>query len=486
MEKLYGVKKIKVDLFMILIITILVQSGCKKLIEVDLPIDKNTSETVYGNTGTAVSVLNGIYIRMSRGSFATGSEGISLNAGLMADELVVNNELNKGILYTNSYATDPTSCWQQMYSEYVFRVNSVIEGVSLSKGIPDGHKKILLGEAKLLRALIYFNLVNLYGDVPLVTTTDFTINSNIPRTSKKLVYDQIIMDLAEAQEGLTEQYLGLDISSATQERVRPNKAVATSLLSKVYIYLGEWQKAEEQATKIIANTATYELTALNDVFLKNSKEAIWQLQTVPNPDLGLDITGDAHYFIPLMGDIPNVCISPYLQNSFESNDQRKQVWIRNINSGADEYLIPNKYKSGRDGIFTDPEYNMVFRLAEQYLIRAEARAKLGKLTGANSAESDLNAIRSRAGLTASTAIGQTAVLDAILHERQVELFTEWGHRWFDLKRTVKIDAVMSIATQTKGGTWAPYKALLPIPFGEFSLNPALRGHQNPGYIEPSN
>ena len=114
----------------------------------------------------------------------------------------------------------------------------------------------------------------------------------------------------------------------------------------------------------------------------------------------------------------------------------------------------------------------MFRLAEQYLIRAEARAEQGDLTGA---ATDLNAIRSRAGLGATTASNQINLLAAILHERQVELCFEEGFRWFDLKRTGTIDAVLG----TVKPTYKPYAALYPIPFTQTQLNPFLT--QNPGY-----
>ena len=118
----------------------------------------------------------------------------------------------------------------------------------------------------------------------------------------------------------------------------------------------------------------------------------------------------------------------------------------------------------------------MFRLAEQYLIRAEARAQQNNISGA---QADLNAIRTRAGLANVTATTQTGLVTAIYHERQIELFTEFGHRWFDLKRTGQLDAVMGIAAPQKGGTWASYKALIPIPASEISINPHLT--QNPGY-----
>jgi hypothetical protein len=118
------------------------------------------------------------------------------------------------------------------------------------------------------------------------------------------------------------------------------------------------------------------------------------------------------------------------------------------------------------------EYNMVLRLAEQYLIRAEARGMQNDLTGAMD---DVNIIRARAGLSSidGTGFAQQDVLDAIDQERRAELFVEWGHRWFDLKRTGKIDAVLGPVKPD----WQSKDALFPIAQTEIIANPNLI--QNP-------
>jgi hypothetical protein len=126
---------------------------------------------------------------------------------------------------------------------------------------------------------------------------------------------------------------------------------------------------------------------------------------------------------------------------------------------------------------------MVLRLGEQYLIRSEARAMQGFLVGNNSACTDLNVIRHRAGLENVNLIDQASVIKAIQKERQVELFSEWGHRWLDMKRIKTIDSVMNNVCPKKGGVWVPYKVLFPLPVYDIKRNPNLRGHQNPGYPE---
>jgi len=115
---------------------------------------------------------------------------------------------------------------------------------------------------------------------------------------------------------------------------------------------------------------------------------------------------------------------------------------------------------------------MIFRLGEQYLIHAEAAAELGQL---GTALSDLNTVRARAGLPASTASTQAALLTAIMHERQVELFSEWGNRWLDLVRT---GTAATVLNAEKGG-FQPFMTLYPLPNAQLETNNLLT--QNPGY-----
>jgi hypothetical protein len=127
-------------------------------------------------------------------------------------------------------------------------------------------------------------------------------------------------------------------------------------------------------------------------------------------------------------------------------------------------------------VFVLSEYYMVLRLAEQYLIRAEARAHLRNLPGAIA---DLDSIRNRAGLPlisiTNPAITREELLIAIQQERQTELFAEWGHRWFDLKRTKQADAVL----KDRKSSWNSTDTLYPVPASERILNPNLT--QNDGY-----
>jgi hypothetical protein len=198
----------------------------------------------------------------------------------------------------------------------------------------------------------------------------------------------------------------------------------------------------------------------------NSNETIWQLAR----DNGN--TAEGATFIPSSTTVrPTYALTNYLLNAFEAGDLRKSAWTaKNKVSGVD-YYYPFKYKSRTA---TQPtEYYILFRLAEQYLIRSEARARKGDVTGA---VSDLDLIRTRAGLANSTANTQAALISAVMNERQVELFCELGNRWFDLKRTGKADSILA---SIKGTNWQNTDVLLPIPQTEIDKNPTL--NQNPGY-----
>jgi len=460
-------------------------NSCKKLIEVDPPIENIIGKEVYSTNSGAASVLTGIYGDMSENSFVHGLQGISLALGMSADELTLfAGNLNQGFEYL--YRNDANSelgnlMWISLYG-YIYRVNTAIEGLSVSTDISANVKKQLLGEAHFLRAFYYFYLVNLYGDVPLITSTDIKVNANASRTDKALVYAQIISDLLEAQQLLTDRYVAADAQTETAERVRPNRTAATALLARVYLYTQQWDKAEAQASVVIGNT-NYALVPLSEVFLSNSGETIFALHARQTLTSNLD--GRMFNFLPTdagPNDIRPVYLSTHLYNSFEAGDNRKQEWTKTLVTGNASYPYVNKYKTDLNSAWVT-EYPMVLRLAEQYLIRAEARAWQGKLGGANSAESDLNSIRSRAGLADTTATDQAGMLDLILQERRVELFTEWGHRWLDLKRIGKVDEVMTVVAPDKGGNWQSFKSLYPIPPVEIQRNPSLRGHQNPGYPE---
>lgn len=460
-------KKILYSTFCALLILL----SCRKFVEIDSPKSSLINATVFTSDATATSAVIDLYGQMRSG----GSMDLSYNVALGADDLdLYLLNIADGQFASNNLMSDlsllETRFWTIPYGR-IFRSNSILEGLEVSQGITSAVKSRLEGEAKFFRAFEHFYLLNLFGDVPLILTTDYRINAVAPRTPKADIYIQIIKDLKDAQNLLNENYLSAT-GTTTTERTRVNKYAATAMLSRVYLYLNDWANAEIEASKIINYTPLYGGEVISKMFLKNSKEAIWQ---IGRPTLNTDET--ALYF-GSPTTVSNAALKPSFALSFESNDLRKLNWISTKTIGANTYYTPSKYKGTNSSPVTVSEYFMVLRLGEQYLIRAEARAHQGKIIGANGAESDLNAIRNRAGLGNTSASTEATMLAAIEQERRYELFTEWGHRWLDLKRTNRSDAILG---PVKGASWQTTDQLYPIPAKQLLLDPAMRDKQNPGY-----
>ncbi|GAA0557833.1 RagB/SusD family nutrient uptake outer membrane protein [Chitinophaga japonensis] len=458
-------------------------ASCKKLITVDAPSTSISSENVYTNDGTATAVLTDIYANLSAQNsslyLGTGLPGLSLLASLSADELTLYNLNNNALL--SYYINDLTSftipnLWEAAYP-VIFVTNAAIEGLSNTDALTPAVRRQLMGEARFMRAFCFFYLVNLYGDIPLPLSTNYQINAGLPRAEKTKAYDQIILDLLEARQLLRDEYVAADALSPTNERVRPTSWAAAALLARAYLYRGDYLNAEKQASDVINHGSLYSLPNLDAAFLKNSTEAIWQLQPVGiQKDRN---TGEGKLFVlpdtgPDNRNYP-VYLSDHLVDSFEAGDQRRVQWIDSVMANGNTYHYASKYKIGWEDVPT-AEYVVVLRLGEQYLIRAEARAHSGNLTGA---VADLNSIRHRAGLPNTPAITAPDLLKAILQERKAELFTEWGHRWLDLKRSQMVNAVMDIVAPQKGGAWRNTAQLYPIPQTE--LQKDLNLTQNAGY-----
>lgn len=482
---------------LLMLLLVIQMTACKKLVNVDPPTTSTTGVSVYNSDATATAVMTGMYtVFAAAGPNSVGQlSSITMTGALSSDELTLYSGVTalQQIAYFHNALTGTSSVsfgteyWSTLY-KYIFQCNDAIQGLNASSSLTPSVKQQLLGEAKFMRATLFFYLVNLYGDVPLVITTDYKANSSLDRSTKAQVYQQIIADLKEAQGLLNSSYLDASLLKTYPERVRPTTWAATALLARVYLYYGnltndgsQFTNAEVQASTLINNTGLFKLSSLANTFIKFSlgnNEAIWQLQPV-NSTWN---TEDAKSFVvPATGPmtVSNIGIlaSNYLLNSFEPGDNRKTNWIGSTTVSGTTYYFPAKYKINMPNQPVN-EYLTVFRLGEQYLIRAEARAQLGESNTVN----DLNAIRNRAGLpNYSGMTDKASLLAAILHERQVELFAEFGHRWLDLKRTGTADAVMGTGgvCAAKGGTWSSNWALYPLPLTDLQLDANLK--QNAGY-----
>ena len=432
---------------------VLLQMGCTKFVQVSPPITSITSSTAFSSDLSAAAVVTNMYTEMSQNSvgFASGLQSIGCFCGMSADEY--QNYFQSAPFqqcYSNSLNSKNEYFWNELF-QLIYDANASIEGLNNASSVSMQEKQQLVGESEFMRAFLNFYGTNLFGAFPIVTTSNYLTNNSISRGPQAAVYSQIVTDLKDAQGLLPDNFVTPTEGTTTTERVRPNKWAATALLSRVYLYQGKWDSAAVEATQVINNSALFSLDSnTNDVFLANSTETIWQLQPV-----SLDVdTWDAYFFI--LTSAPGSVYQPgaldtALVHSFEPGDQRLVNWIDSLASSGQTYYYPYKYKINSNNGGTITEYLMVLRLAEQYLIRAEAEANLGDSTHAIS---DLNIIRNRAGLPNYNFNVNGSLLTAIMHERRVEFFMEWGHRWFDLQRTNLINSVMGSPgnyTQQKGG-----------------------------------
>ncbi len=466
---------------LVLLLMMTVASSCDKTIDVNIPAGVFTTETVFNTNDAAQAAMRGIYQSMTNILSSCPFEGILTGTiGLGADELVrANYSTEQQQFFDNNIFPDNSAVaniWAAYYS-YIYQANNLYEAAERSPGLSTAQKDALMGEARFIRALSFFYLTNLYNKVPLVLTSNYINNALLPVSDQKDIYNQIIIDLkfAQSKAGTNNTVAG--------SRYRGNKWAATALLARVYLYQKDWANAETEASAVIAQSTTYQLDALENVFLAASKEAIWALAN-PGTNLycseGTSISGSS--------SANSSCrMTPYLVGQFKTGDQRLSKWGRLGGTVSAPNTAPLKYKTfSNTDAGAKKEASTVLRLAEQYLIRAEARAMQNNLTGAIA---DVDAIRIRAGAVANESkdfktigyaspnISQKDLLAVIYNERLLELFSEYGHRWFDAKR-IQPDDLAGYFGNRKPAI-KPTAAYLPLPANEILVNPNL--NQSEGY-----
>jgi hypothetical protein len=361
-------------------------------------------------------------------------------------------------------------------------------------------KNRLIGEVRFLRGYLYFNLVRMYGGVPLVLRVpkDQTDANTDPafqtRADKQIVYDSIVADLQFAANNLPLK------SAYAMGHI--NKGAAESMLAKVYMYLGDWQKVYDLTENVILSLQ-YHLVDYSILWRQagdNCAESIFEIETgsYNNSNLGItNYTVSQGVRVGGLGgwnDLGWGFCNPTLDliNAYETGDVRKDATILTIdNSGThkgtilwDGFRVPSKdsvqnlyynykaYCSATKEIYVNPDDKdrpkniKILRYADVLLMNAEAAIHVGE-----DANTPLNLVRDRAGLTAVT-----ATIDAIWKERRVELAMEHDRFW-DLVRQGRASQVMIAA----GKNFVAGKhELLPIPNSQIQLSGG-KLIQNNGY-----
>ena len=366
--------------------------------------------------------------------------------------------------------------WQSLYRT-IYVTNFMLEKLPIVSGVTEATRKSVTAEAKFLRAWAYFIATYTYGDVPLVTGTDPLANRNVGRTPRATILAAVLADYQAALVDLPA------VTSASTNAVTnatyANKTTCRAALARFYLYQKNWAQAESLASQVIASGVytlqpNYEDVVLKDFISESILEVGYNLTDDPGTNTSLFPNGLGlnNLLVGRREVIPSNQLVVQLTSAQVGTRQQTITFNTTNLRGNDNGWTVRKY-----GTSSEDNNNIVLmRLGEMYLIRAEARAQQGKLTGTSGAIADLNVLRTRAKAPAIAATAQAAVLLAVEQERVYELAFE-GHRWYDLVRTGRAQAVMSAFSPN----WTSTFELWPIPQSEIQQNPALAGKQNPGY-----
>lgn len=442
----------------IFVSAILLLNSCSDILDLN-PQQSVSDASAVVDKKSAEAALAGAYDKLQSGSYY-GSEFVAASY-LSGDNVVWSGSLNYYRAFNNhTYQSDNTtinSVWYAIYAT-LRAANQVIDKTNAlsTNAITDTDKNRIVGEAYFIRALSLFDLGRTYGNIPIITKGTVTAKDfdGVKQSTKAQVYAQVITDLETA----------LSLLPETVNRARATKNTARALLARVYLYTENWEKAEEYSSLLIANNTDYQLVDYPSFFQnKQTKESIFELQYTTS-----DKNSHYNYWLTSAKGgrrewAPTESIVTLLNDPTIGGTRKALVKDESTATNPKFYVGYLYWRTTGD----DPAY--ILRISEQYLIRAEARAKKATpdLIGALS---DLNAVRTRATVAALSGLNQADIILAIENERRVEFPFE-PHRWFDLVRTSRAGDVLGV-TDTR-------KWIFPIPYNDLQADKDLV--QNPSY-----
>lgn len=414
-------------------------ASCNNFIDLD-PVSQQSANTFYKDSLEIDQALTAAYNAL-QSKEQYGGDGYPCFMEVPSDNTWDRNTTMDGGAYASfdNFNVDPTNAqlertWIACY-DGIQRCNIVITRLSNNDGnISEDFKNRKLGEAYFLRALTYFNMVRMWGDIPLITEEVTNVNDafNHTRTSTEEIYQQIIADLQFASDNLPASYDNANIGRAT-------KGASQTLLAKVYLTRHDWQSCLTLLNTVISSLQYRLLDNFADVFAvtnKNNAESIFEVQ--------FDGTAEGQGYPgqdPLIsGSDVNNLPSDNLLALFEANqDDRYAASV--IDMGTQGWRL---YKwHGTKGTNNGMNFNiMVLRYADVLLMASEAMNEIS--FGNPDAPEYLNQIRRRSHASEYTYTelsNQEAFREAIAKERRLELAFE-NQRWFDLLRTGKAIEVM--------------------------------------------
>jgi hypothetical protein len=494
------------------------------------PFDFIGPSNFYNNAGDALAAINGVYADFinSTGDNYYGRNFVMIvehTTEMWTSRLSATNERMQPDVYaipvSHAYIQ---SIWASAY-DAINRANSVLDHVP-TISMDSALKSRIIAEAKFLRATHYFNLVRLWGGVPLKLHETQGLDSlAIPRNTAAEVYTQIEQDLKDAIAVLpsSKTYTGADVG-------RASRGAAKTLLAKMYLQragtgvgtAADWQNALTYARQVQSD-GDYSLVAdyksLFDFYggtvNERNSEVIFDIECIRANGLGGRISSHmaANATAPFLGAATNGSFEAesIWYHTFRADDKRRDgtfllswnkngttvTWNEALTASqpyASETPFPRKFL---DPLMTgtsaeEPNY-IVLRYAEVLLMIAEASNEVANGPTAESYTA-INAIRARAGIPSMTAgLAHDIFRDSAFNERRWELSLEGPNGYFDSQRNwawakARIEASMAHAKtstskfpKANGGPIPDKYKLMPIPQRAIDLNPALAGHQNPGW-----
>lgn len=459
-----------------------------------LPTDQDTPETIFTRETNFRAVLDGAYDYM-KNAYSSDTGNALVIGDALADNLILNpdgRQTNK-IAYEWGYSAEDfavTGLYEYNYRT-ISRANQVLENIN--KVPYTDYMKNIEAEARAIRAISHFDIARAYAKIPTqdasapnslgiayVTAFDPAIKTSRDATVRES-YDKILADLLFAKDNIKE-----DNSIG-----RLNKAAVLGYLSKVYLYLGQYDDAVtygEEAIRLKPSVGS--INNFSGIWNDSSQDGV--LFAILNKDASTDAVNIGVGYNQNTGGIKSeYSVSYDLFQQYTANDVRKGAYLLTANFGSTPYNNVVKYRTSANTSKAGIVNVKLLRTADVYLTVAEARYKGTTQRDESRALALLNTLRAQryTGFTAGTETG-TALLDAILHERRLEMAFE-NDRFWTLKRLgkdVERDARYGSAVDGSGNDKPTgalqrlpnnnYRFVLPIPASAIRINPAIQ--QNPG------
>ena len=494
----------------IFITTVIMLGSCKDFLE-EQPVGRLTQYNFYSSAEDAIAGVNAIYSKLWGGYY---ERDIQLMTDVTCDDVKNGGGMQNAFLQDLEflrYTPDNkfiTSVWAYGY-DMANKANVAISNISDEDNLTmdEDLRKRLLGEAKFLRGLDYFNMVRLWGSIPLILKIESMEDMYRAPATEDEIYAQIIEDLSYAADNLPYKYDEKDYGRIT-------KGAAQITLGKVYLTMKRWQDCVDILSKVVNNESTYGYGLMSDYKDNFRIETQHGIENV----LGIDYTdppvGNGNKL--MQADAPKYSIIkirklPGLKAGWESEipsietynlfndlDERKTATFRFEFYGPSNHKTYHTDKPMIAKYFEDFESSakngdldfMIIRYSDALLMLAEALNETDKTA---QAETYLNRVRERAFNDSDhnyNGLSQSDFRKAVWLERRLE-FVHEAQRWFDLKRTNRLVERMKeygmnefsltgeIQKKEISQNVADKFYLFPIPQRELDLNPSLK--QNPGY-----